>query len=268
MKKIKVVAAIIIKDNKVLATRRSYGEFKNGWEFPGGKVEIGEDSKVALIREIKEEISANLVIHKHFATIEYTYPNFHMQMECYICSIDDFKLNSAIHDDAKWLDRNTLDSVQWLSADVKIVNRLKIYLSNKIAVSACLLGDNCKYNGGNNYDEIVEELLENKTIIKVCPENITKLGTPREPVEISRGKVINKKNEDLTEIYLEGVEKTWHKLENENIDLAILKAKSPTCGSGKIYDGSFSHILIEGNGLLTKKLKEQGIQILSEQDLK
>ena len=96
MKSIRVVAAIIKDKDKILATKRSYGEFKGGWEFPGGKIEEGEDKKTALIREIKEELNANIKINSYFATIDYTYPNFHMIMDCYICNIDDFVINEEI----------------------------------------------------------------------------------------------------------------------------------------------------------------------------
>ena len=245
MKSIRVVAAIIKDKDKILATKRSYGEFKGGWEFPGGKIEEGEDKKTALIREIKEELNANIEIDSYFATIDYTYPNFHMIMDCYICNIDDFVINEEIHDEAKWLTKDELDSVNWLAADEKIVNKLKIYLSSKIAVSACLLGDNCKYNGKNNYNEEIEHLLKDKEVYKICPEILTGLSIPRKPVEIKDNKVITQDNEDMTEIFLHGVDMAWEKLKDKNIDLAILKANSPTCGSKTIYDGTFSHALVE-----------------------
>lgn len=267
MKSIRVVAAIIKDKDKILAMRRSYGEFKNGWEFPGGKVELGEDKEKALIREIKEEMNANLIIERFFTSIEYSYPNFHMIMDCYICTIDDFQIKKEVHDEARWLSKKDLDTVEWLAADVKVVNKLKIYLSENIAVSACLLGDNCKYNGKNNYNEEVIKAIANKKVIKICPELLTGLPIPRNPVEISNNRVISKDGKDLTEIFYQGVDKAWEILKDKNIDLAILKANSPSCGSGKIYDGTFSHKLINGYGIFAKLLSDKGILVISEQDL-
>lgn len=190
-----------------------------------------------------------------------------MIMDCYICNIDDFVINEEIHDEAKWLTKDELDSVNWLAADEKIVNKLKIYLSSKIVVSACLLGDNCKYNGKNNYNEEIEHLLKDKEVYKICPEILTGLSIPRKPVEIKDNKVITQDNEDMTEIFLHGVDMAWKKLKDKNIDLAILKANSPTCGSKTIYDGTFSHTLVEGNGLFAKLLKDNKIMVISEKDI-
>lgn len=267
MKSIRVVAAIIKNKDKILAMRRSYGEFKDGWEFPGGKVELGEDKEKALVREIKEEINANLSIEKFFASIEYTYPNFHMIMDCYICKIDDFEIKQGIHDEARWLSRNELDTVEWLAADIKIVNKLKVYFSQNIAVSACLLGNNCKYNGKNNYNETVINSIKDKNIIKICPELLTGLPIPRNPVEILNNKIISKDGKDLTEIFYQGVDKAWNILRDKKIDLAVLKANSPSCGSGKIYDGTFTHKLVDGYGIFAKLLYDKGIMVISEQDL-
>ena len=128
LKTIEVVAAIIIKDNKIFATQRGYGEFKGGWEFPGGKVEAGESLENALVREIKEELDADIKVRELFETVEYDYPNFHLTMHCFICDLlsEDFVLRE--HDDAKWLGKDQLDSVDWLPADEGLVDGLKTLL--------------------------------------------------------------------------------------------------------------------------------------------
>ena len=128
LKTIEVVAAIIIKDNKIFATQRGYGEFKGGWEFPGGKVEAGESLENALVREIKEELDADIKVRELFETVEYDYPNFHLSMHCFICDLisDDFVLRE--HDDARWLGKDELDSVNWLPADEGLVIALKKYI--------------------------------------------------------------------------------------------------------------------------------------------
>ncbi len=129
MKTINVVAAIIIKDNRVFATQRGYGEFKDGWEFPGGKVEQGEAPENAIVREIKEELDTTIEVKEYFDTVEYDYPNFHLSMKCYICTVLSGKLELLEHEAAKWLDKDSLDSVAWLPADLGLVDKLKDYLS-------------------------------------------------------------------------------------------------------------------------------------------
>ena len=129
MKTINVVAAIIIKDNKIFATQRGYGEFKDGWEFPGGKVELGEAPENAIVREIKEELDTVIEVIEDFDTVEYDYPNFHLSMKCYICTVVSGKLELLEHEAAKWLDKDSLDSVAWLPADLGLVDKLKDYLS-------------------------------------------------------------------------------------------------------------------------------------------
>lgn len=128
LKTIEVVAAIIIKDNKIFATQRGYGEFKGGWEFPGGKVEAGESLENALVREIKEELDADIKVRELFETVEYDYPNFHLTMHCFICDLlsEDFVLIE--HADARWLGKDELVSVDWLPADEGLVESLKNYI--------------------------------------------------------------------------------------------------------------------------------------------
>ena len=125
MKTIKVVAAVIRKDNMVFATERGYGDFKDMWEFPGGKVEPNEDSKSALKREIKEELDTTIEVEDYIDTIEYDYPTFHLSMECYWCSVKEGKLTLLEHENAKWLDKDTLLSVNWLPADLTIIDKVK-----------------------------------------------------------------------------------------------------------------------------------------------
>lgn len=128
MKTIKVVAAIIKEDNKILATQRGYGEFQGGWEFPGGKIELGETKEEALIREIREELDTEVIVEELFDTVEYDYPNFHLSMDCFICSIKEGNFVLKEHQEARWLTKETLDSVEWLPADQGLIEKLKGYL--------------------------------------------------------------------------------------------------------------------------------------------
>ncbi len=125
MKRVKVVAAVIKKDGKVFATERGYGEFKDMWEFPGGKVEEGEESRDALVREIKEELDTTVSVEDYIDTIEYDYPTFHLSMECYWCSIVEGSLVLLEHESAKWLEKDSLYSVEWLPADLTIIEKVK-----------------------------------------------------------------------------------------------------------------------------------------------
>ena len=124
MKHIEVVAAIIRKDDKIFATQRGYGDFKDWWEFPGGKMEAGETPEEALKREIREELSTEISVDEFLCTVEYDYPKFHLTMHCYICSLLTESLHLNEHEAARWLKNNELDSVKWLPADKIIVEQL------------------------------------------------------------------------------------------------------------------------------------------------
>lgn len=125
-KTVRVVAAILRKDNRIFATQRGYGEFKDGWEFPGGKIEENESPRDAIVREIKEELAADIIVGELLTTIEYDYPKFHLSMDCFLAELtpgSDMKLLE--HEAAKWLDVNELESVDWLPADVEVVRRIR-----------------------------------------------------------------------------------------------------------------------------------------------
>ncbi len=117
MRKIEVVAAIIKKGDKIFATQRGYGPWKDWWEFPGGKTEVGETPEQALVREIREELSADIVIDKFLHTVEWDYPEFHLTMHCYMCSLATEALHLNEHEAARWLGADELETVQWLPAD-------------------------------------------------------------------------------------------------------------------------------------------------------
>lgn len=124
-KRVEVVAAIIKKDGKIFATQRGYGEFKDGWEFPGGKVEPGETLETALIREIKEELDIAIEIGGLLDTIEYDYPTFHLIMHCFLCTIVSGSLILKEHEAARWLSKEQLQTVDWLPADLGLIKKLE-----------------------------------------------------------------------------------------------------------------------------------------------
>ena len=125
MKTVNVVAAVIRDGNKIFATQRGYGEFKDGWEFPGGKVEEGETPQEALKREIEEELETEIEVGEYLTTIEHDYPKFHLSMKCYWARIIEGKPVLLEHEAARWLSRDELDSVVWLPADVTIIELVK-----------------------------------------------------------------------------------------------------------------------------------------------
>ena len=124
MKTIKVVAAIIIDNGKVFATQRGYGEFKDGWEFPGGKIEEGETAREAIIREIREELDTEIAVGDLIGTIEYDYPAFHLSMDCFWCEVVSGELVLKEAEAARWLTKKELDSVPWLPADRILLEKL------------------------------------------------------------------------------------------------------------------------------------------------
>ena len=128
MKRIEVVAAVIIKDGKVFATQRGYGEFKGWWEFPGGKIEPGECAKEALVREIREELAAEIEVGELVKTVEWDYPAFHLTMHCFISKLitEDVKLME--HESSAWLTEDTLHSLKWLQADIEVLDEIIGYL--------------------------------------------------------------------------------------------------------------------------------------------
>lgn len=124
-KHIEVVAAIILRDGKIFATQRGYGEWKDWWEFPGGKIEPKEAPEEALKREIREELATEIEVGELLTTVEYDYPQFHLTMHCYLCSVINGQLSLLEHEDARWLTMDELDSVKWLPADVEVVNKIQ-----------------------------------------------------------------------------------------------------------------------------------------------
>jgi len=126
MKTVRVVAAIICDGDRIFATQRGYGDFKDGWEFPGGKIESGESPENAIKREIKEELDADIVVGDKLITVEYDYPNFHLSMDCFWAKLAaNSQMKLLEHEAAKWLSVNEIDTVDWLPADIVVAERIK-----------------------------------------------------------------------------------------------------------------------------------------------
>lgn len=125
MKTIRVTAAVIRDGGRIFATQRGYGEYKDGWEFPGGKIEPGETPEEALAREIREELAVEIEVGKLIETVEYDYPGFHLSMDCFWCTVKSGNLTLLEAEDARWLTKETLDSVAWLPADKGLTEKIR-----------------------------------------------------------------------------------------------------------------------------------------------
>lgn len=136
----------------------------------------------------------------------------------------------------------------------------------KVVVSACLLGQNCKYNGGNNDSPSVRAFLAGKDVVAICPE-ILVMPAPRPPVELRNGRAFDCHGQDVDAVYREGVRRAIRQIEAEGVDLVILKARSPTCGVHEIYDGTFTGKKIPGEGLLAAELRKRGYRVIDESEI-
>lgn len=138
----------------------------------------------------------------------------------------------------------------------------------KVLVSACLLGENCKYNGGNNYHPIVMEFLKDKEVIPVCPEMMAGMGCPRTPIEIVNGVLTDRNGNSVEDAMQKAIGKALDMIQGEQIECAILQSRSPTCGVNEVYDGSFSGVRITGSGKFAQALKDAGYRVVDAEDVK
>lgn len=140
-------------------------------------------------------------------------------------------------------------------------------MSGKVIVSACLLGRNCKYNGGNNLDSQVVKFVEGREVIPVCPEVLAGMGIPRTPIEIQNGIVVDRDGNVVDKAIRTAVEKILEELKDQDIDCAVLKSRSPTCGARQVYDGSFTGTLVDGAGVLAQPLMDAGFPVIDAEEL-
>ena len=139
-------------------------------------------------------------------------------------------------------------------------------MKEKILVSACLLGENCKYNGGNNFAPAVAEYVKDKDVLTICPEMVAGMGCPRTPIEIVNGVLMDRNGNNVDDAMRKAVMLAMDMIQKENIHCAILQSRSPTCGVNQVYDGTFSGKLIDGSGIFARALKDAGYQVLDAED--
>ena len=137
----------------------------------------------------------------------------------------------------------------------------------KVLVRACLLGENCKYNGGNNYNPAVAEFVKDKEVLPICPEMMAGMGCPRTPIEIVDGVLMDRNGNNVDAAMRQAVAQAMEMIQKEDIQCAVLQSRSPTCGVNQIYDGSFSGKLIDGSGVLAQALKVAGYQVIDAEDV-
>ena len=137
----------------------------------------------------------------------------------------------------------------------------------KILVSACLLGENCKYNGGNNYNAAVAEFVKGKEVLPICPEMMAGLGCPRTPIEIVDGVLLDRNGNNVDSAMRKAVEQVLAQIAGEDIECAVLQSRSPTCGVNQVYDGTFSGTLIAGSGTFAKALQDAGYRVIDAEDV-
>ncbi len=125
MKTIRVTAAVIVHEGRIFATQRGYGPYKDGWEFPGGKIEAGETPEQTIVREIREELNITIVADRYITTIEYDYPDFHLSMDCFYAHIEEGQISLLEHEAARWITKDQLDEIAWLPADLLLIPYLK-----------------------------------------------------------------------------------------------------------------------------------------------
>lgn len=255
--------AVVIENGKVLLCQ-GY----RGWSFPKGKIEAGESPEETAIREVWEETSIRIALDADFTeVVPSAKPGDTRTVTFYMgCSLEDMKAPVADEVEyAAWVPvEEALERIKYIPDRDVLVKALKAPRP-KVLVSACLLGENCKYNGGNNFDERVAAYLQDKQVIPVCPEKV--LGCPRVPMEIRDGILVNREGEIVDTAVRQSVSEILDSIRDEKICCAVLKSRSPTCGVHQVYDGTFTGKLVPGAGVLAQALKDAGIALVDAEDL-
>lgn len=255
--------AVVIEDGHVLLCQ-GY----RGWSFPKGKMEPGEIPEQTAVREVWEETAIRIAVDTGFAeVVPSAKPGDSRTVTFFLGrSLDGLKAPVADEVEyAAWVPvQEALERIKHIPDREVLVKALEA-AKPKVLVSACLLGENCKYNGGNNFDERVVAFLKDKKAIPVCPERV--LGCPRTPMEIRDGILVNRDGVVVDGAIRTAVAEILDSVGKENITCAVLKSRSPTCGVHQVYDGSFTGKLVPGAGVLTRALKAAGIPVLDAEDL-
>ncbi len=263
--------AVVLEDDCVLLCQGYYG-----WSFPKGKLEPGETPEQAAVREIFEETAIHAEVIPGFSRVVPSAKPGDTRVVTFFLGRSREGKKTPIPDEvayARWVPvEQALEMIHYppdlevlkgaLEAKKKPWNR-----PGKILVSACLLGENCKYNGKNNRNQKVIDLVEGRQVIPVCPEVMAGLGTPRTPIEIVNGVPMDRKGNNVAEPLRRAVEVAMELAKDQDIACAVLQSRSPTCGVNQVYDGSFTGCLIPGSGVFAQTLKGAGIPVVDAEDV-
>ena len=265
------------------------------WIGVGGKFEEGESPEDCLLREVREETGLELKRYRLRGIVTFVTVGWETEY-MYLYTADRYTgtLRECDEGDLEWVPKDQVEALPIWEGD-KIFFRLlredrpffslklsyegdklvyaaldgeEMALGREKLISACLLGRNCKYNGGNNYTPLVEELKARYELIPVCPEAFGGLKIPHEPSERVGDRVLSKSGEDVTAAFVRGAEKTAEIARRNGVRLAVLKERSPSCGCGAVYDGTFTGTVVPGDGVAAARLKEQGVAIYGESRIK
>lgn len=264
--------AVVLEDGCVLLCQGYYG-----WSFPKGKLEPGETLEQAAVREIFEETAIHAEVIPGFRQVVASAKPGDTRMVTFFLGKSKEGKKTPIPDEvayAQWVPvEQVLEMIHYqpdlevlkgaLEAQKKPWNR-----SGKILVSACLMGENCKYNGKSNRNQKVIDLVEGRQIIPMCPEVMAGMGIPRTPIEIVDGVLMDRNGNNVDEMLRRAVEEAMEFVKQQEIACCILQSRSPTCGVNQVYDGSFTGCLIPGSGVFAQALKEAGIPVVDAEDVK
>lgn len=254
--------AVIIENGYVLLVQGYHG-----WSFPKGKIEPGETPVQTAIREVWEETAIRIEVDARFREVVPSAKPGDTRTVTFFRgrSLEGMKApRPAEVEYAEWVPvEKAMEMIRYLPDREVLVKALK----PKTLVSACLLGRNCKYNGGNNYSPKVAEFVRGREVIEICPEAMAGMGIPRTPIEIVDGILTDRNGNNVDAQLRAAVEQAMGQLAGERIECAILQSRSPTCGVNQVYDGSFSGKLIHGSGVFAKALVDAGIRVIDAEDI-
>ena len=255
--------AVVIEDGRVLLCQ-GY----RGWSFPKGKIEPGESPEQTAIREVWEETAIHIQLEADFAEVVPSAKPGDARTVTFFLGRSLEGMKPPVADEveyAAWVPvEEALELIKHIPDRNVLVKALEA-MKPRALVSACLLGENCKYNGGNNFDEKVAAFVADKKAIPVCPERV--LGCPRVPMELREGVLVNRDGEVVDGVVRAAVAEILEEIREENICCALLKSRSPTCGVHQVYDGTFTGTLVPGAGVLAQALKDAGIRVIDAEDL-
>lgn len=260
---------------------------KGKWIGIGGKIEQNETHEECILREIAEETGLKVTNLKYRGTVDFKDNEYREFMYLFTADSSSEEFSCCDEGELCWVNKQDVYGLSLWEGDRYFIDlilkdapffEMKLFYENSVltkvqtlktplAVSACLLGENCKYNGQNNLNEEVLKLSEKYDIVPVCPEKSGGLEIPRPPAEIKNGSVFLKDGRDVTENFLSGSKISLDVAVQKGCKMAVLKANSPSCGCGRIYDGSFSKRLVNGDGITAALFKKNGIKVITEKEI-